>query len=360
MKFLSAIKVVFWRSFKLFTASKRNIVLLVFSILLCAFGTVMLSLKAGEQSSLPVGIVDYDNTKASKELINKMEDNPVILVNTGSKARLFNKMEKREIIAVYEIKSGFEERIKKGDMEGLFSVTYPKGEEKCFLLSDIIAGDLMDGLIGGKTNEYYKEIYETEDDEYLKYLETRKDDPMFQYKFSISYEDSGYADKEDKGFESAGNNEKVGENLSLIYYEFMNVFVAAVILMLLLEVVRSLVVPDKSGIGIRESTVSKPPFGEFLGVFVFSLLFFAVILLVLGIFFMLSFVKNGHFYINSYIIKMFFRDLLALIVFFVLFYVGRRKILSDCIYELLGMFLIFIYGTALALSNVPHTMFLGG
>lgn len=339
MNFISTFNIAFIRSVKLFFAEKKNTVLLCFCLFLSIFGISMLVFKAKEQSSLPIGIYDLDNSEISADFVKKIELNPAIKINHGSKDVLFKMLRQRKIIAFYVIEKGFEENIKKGKSEGLFSAYVPFGDEKYFLTSDIIAGELMDVLLSRMTDVFYKD-YDKNDGEYLSYLEERKNDPMFCYEFDISY---GGIIK--NGYETA--------SLSMIYYKLMEVFVLALTLLLLLEIIQAVTVSSASFLGIRERTVSKSAAGEMFGVFAFAFLLLIFIKLITGFIFGIVMEKEGIAGTASYLIENFFRDLLAQILFFVVFYFGRRKISSVQVYQFLGIFLIFIYGGVCIFSQMP-------
>lgn len=320
----------FIRSFKLFFAEKKNIILFCFCLFLIIFGISMLLFNAREQSSLPIGLYNLDSTEFSADLIKKLEENPALNIKYGSKDNLLEMLEERKVSAVYVINEDFGDKIEKGETEGLFSVFIPYEEEKCFLISDIIAGDLMDALLSHRTEKFYYD-YDKNDRQYLAYLESRKNDPMFLYEFEII-----------KGGNEAPSYET--DSLSMIYYEIMEVFVTAVILLLLLEIIGAVTVNSSSPIGIREKTVSKSAFGEMLGVFAFTFSVLTFIQLITCLIFGMIMLKDGISGAYAYVFENFFRDLLAQIPFFVVFYFGRRKISSVQFYQFLGIFLICIYG----------------
>lgn len=327
MSFLYTFGLTFIRSFKLYFAEKRNTVLLSFCLLLCIFGVSMLALKAEEQSSLPIGICDLDNTELSADFLRKAAANPALNIKNADRNELFDLLGRRRITAVYVIEPGFGEKIEKGEDEALFSVYVPSGDEKCFLISDVLAGDLMDGLLSHKTDRFYRD-YDGNDGKYLSYLEERKKDSMFIYEFDISYDKT-------EGYET--------DSLSMLYYEIMEIFVFAVASLLLLEILQSVVQSSASLLGIRERAVAKSAAGEILGVFAFSFLVLISVQLVISLIFLIIMENNGILGAYPYIFKNFFRDMLAQILFFMAFYCGRRKISSSEVYRFLGIFLIFIY-----------------
>lgn len=338
MNFLHTFRLSFIRSFKLYFADKRNTVLLSFCLLLCIFGVSMLALKAEEQSSLPIGICDLDNTELSADFLRKAEANPALNIKSAGRNELLNLLGRRRITAVYVIEPGFEEKIEKGKDENLFSVYAPSGEEKCFLISDVLAGDLMDELLSHRTEGFYRD-YDRNDGEYLSYLEERKNDPMFIYEFDISYDKT-------EGYET--------DSLSMLYYEIMEIFVFAVASLLLLEILQSVVQSSASLLGIRERTIKRSASGEIIGVFAFSFLVLISVQLVISLIFLIIMENNGILGAYPYILKNFFRDLLAHILFFAAFYFGRRKISSSEVYLFLGIFLIFIYGGGRVLSLIAR------
>ena len=105
--------------------------LLIFSM--CIFfciATIVSStffVTAKDNSSIPVGIVDLDNSTHSKLVIKNMEKVKLVRTTVGTKEQLIDKLKKGELNAVFVIK-------KKGTIKYMASNTSPIIELFLFLL----------------------------------------------------------------------------------------------------------------------------------------------------------------------------------------------------------------------------------
>ncbi len=150
-----------------------------------------LALHAEERSSIPIGIIDEDESKMSRQLIQELQENESIYVYVTDKKTAKGLLYKQRIMAYYEINTGFQKNILKGTAKNLINVNYQKNNENISFISDIIAGHIMFDVCLNKSIRVYQSMgskYKiTSEEEYRTFLQKLRTDQLFNFRFDISF-----------------------------------------------------------------------------------------------------------------------------------------------------------------------------
>ena len=159
---------------KLLKSSRAVIGAMLFAIIIFSIMVGTLSSEVEERSNIPIGIVDYDNSKLSGKLVNNLKSADFVLVYEGTKEELEKRLEERTISGYFAIKKGYEKKVTKGQTSHLLDMYY-KSENGVFsMVSDVIAGEMIDDICAGKTWAYYERLRE-------QYPELENSELFFQY-----------------------------------------------------------------------------------------------------------------------------------------------------------------------------------
>lgn len=165
---------------------------LVFSLLIFILIFHILSESAEEYSAIPVGLVDYDKTTESFNLVKGLSQSPSLRIIEDEEKLLHKLLLDEKINALFIIEEGYEENIKKGNPNKLIKVYYISDNKSALILSDIIAGEMIYPISLYKTMDYYKHIpyngIKHGLEEYKAYIENLKGSDDFDFAFNISFE----------------------------------------------------------------------------------------------------------------------------------------------------------------------------
>ncbi|WMJ87907.1 ABC transporter permease [Anaerocolumna sp. MB42-C2] len=117
--------------------------ILMISLLLFLYIINNFSIHAEERSSIPIGILNLDQSESSKDLIMDLRKVPSFYVYEGSKEYLNGLLLKEQIRAYLIIHKEYEKSIQIGKTEDLITMYYSAGDETAKILSDIIAGEML-------------------------------------------------------------------------------------------------------------------------------------------------------------------------------------------------------------------------
>lgn len=124
-------------------ADKITCMILVITGLIFLLIINSLSFHAGDRSSIPVGILDLDQSSSTKELVKNLQEVPSLYVYEGTEKELRELLQKNEIKAYFILHSGYEDRIRAGKTDGLIAMNFMEGDESAKILSDIVAGEML-------------------------------------------------------------------------------------------------------------------------------------------------------------------------------------------------------------------------
>lgn len=144
--------------------------------------------EAEDKSSIPIGIIDYDQSIHSRELTEKIKKIQSFYVVEDSKKGLDKSIKDERIMAYFTIKKGYEKNIESGKTKGLIDIYYLKQKAYVSILSDIFASEMIDDIA------FYKSLrlYQSFDDKYdlisEKEYQTYLDNIGKKYKNGFSFD----------------------------------------------------------------------------------------------------------------------------------------------------------------------------
>jgi ABC-2 type transport system permease protein len=217
-------------------------------------------------SSLPVGVVDYDNSNSSKQLVFGLQKVETLRIIEADEVKLQKLLLDEMITSIFVIEEGYEKKIKSGNLMEIITMYYKKDNKSASILSDIIAGEMIYPVCYYKALRYYEQIpfgenkltvaaYESYMD---KLVGSSKD---FDFAFRLVYE-------------IPGGKAESGQKLSnsVLYNQFifgiLGILIAFIAMFLLSGIVRD----KENGVEIRlrisRFQLLKRDLGDMLALFV--------------------------------------------------------------------------------------------
>ncbi len=150
-----------------------------------------------EKSSIPIGIVDLDQSAMSKEVVQKLSTLEGVVLQEGTIEEQEEKLKDEFIFAYFVIKPGFEEAINSYKYKELVHMVYLGENQFVSMLSDVFAQAMMKDIITkqgerlyGTFPQYEKLIYTTDYDSFIKNeFEENEESFAFYYHFYNATED---------------------------------------------------------------------------------------------------------------------------------------------------------------------------
>jgi ABC-2 type transport system permease protein len=147
-------------------------------------------------SSLPVGVVDYDKSDSSKQLVLSLQKVETLRIAVKSEPELQKLLMDEVITSIFIIEKGYEDKLKAGDLKKIITMYYKEDNKSASILSDIIAGEMIYPVCFYKSLRYYRQLpfdgsmlTDLQYEEYMeKLLESSKD---FDFAFRTIYEAPG-------------------------------------------------------------------------------------------------------------------------------------------------------------------------
>lgn len=160
---------------RLIVKDATTIAALLSSILIFSIVIHALTSSAEEQSALPVGFVDYDNSGESEALMERLSEVPSIRIVEGEEKDLQKLLLDEMVNAVFVIEEGYEKKLKKGRPEEVITVYYVDSDKASTIISDIVAGEMLYPVSLYKSIRMYEGLpYDREKlsaEEYKAYIE---------------------------------------------------------------------------------------------------------------------------------------------------------------------------------------------
>ncbi len=129
--------------FKALFADKITCMILLITVFIFLIIINSLSFHADDRSSIPVGILDLDQSSSTKELVKNLQKVSSLYVYEGTEKELRELLQKNEIKAYFILNSGYEDMIRAGKTNGLIAIKYLEGDESAKILSDIVTGEML-------------------------------------------------------------------------------------------------------------------------------------------------------------------------------------------------------------------------
>jgi ABC-2 type transport system permease protein len=215
---------------KLIGKDKATRIILLASVLLFAWMVFSLSVSAGDQSSLPVGIVDNDVSQSSMDLITRLENSASLKVIIGSEKVLNKKLLDEMIISYFVIDNGYEKKIKAGDLDGIITAYFKSDNKAASIISDIVAGEMMYPVCYYKALNLYKQI----DFEGVKHTDARYSDYIssllrnskdFDFAFHMNYINPGKSEVSGEALDNSVLYQQLVFGILGILNAFISMFV---------------------------------------------------------------------------------------------------------------------------------------
>lgn len=155
---LSDIFTVFSLRMKLIYKDMITILVLCTSVLLFGLLIRSLTVSAGDLSSLPIGIVDKDESNSSRELIAALSKTKTLRINEDSQNKLEKLLLNEMITSVFIIEKGYEKKLKSGKLKNIITMYYKEDNKSASILADIVAGEIIYPAGLYKCFHYYEQL----------------------------------------------------------------------------------------------------------------------------------------------------------------------------------------------------------
>ena len=330
-----------WLNFKLLTKNREAMVVLLVSILIFVAVSSSLILVAEERSSVPIGIIDKDQSKTSIQLIEGIKKTGAFFVYSGTKKELDRKLNDSYIMAYFVIDKGFEEDIQKGKTDGLIGIYYLKENESISILSDIFASDMIYDISLVKCIQLYQKFENQyvlkSKTEYITYMDTLKNNSSDNFSFDMKLVNI-----------NSNTNANTGDSIrnGLIYVQIVMDLLATLFSFLILFLVYGIKKEGKINERVKITEMNKIALE--MGKSVPIMLFISVVAAVCGIYFT-QILK-----ITS--ICQIINDTLLIILFCFtmveLFLLVSTFVTSGILYEFMGSALILLFGGMAGVSLI--------
>lgn len=215
-----------------------------------AFVLLNLNIHAQDSSRIPIGIEDDCGTQITQRLISDISTNETLKVYTGTFEELNLLLKDGYLNCILRISPDYEEKVRRGDQEGLITVFTPKDDTSSVIVQDIVAGYMMYDICFFKGYDDYVKLPDIGADkltlsEFSDYVLKLKNNPMYEFNFDISYVD----------VESSGVQETEVTN-ALIYKQIIAGLNALLLMLMVLCGCNSVASEGESGINKRRSILT--------------------------------------------------------------------------------------------------------
>ncbi|HWT75581.1 MAG TPA: ABC transporter permease [Mobilitalea sp.] len=155
---LSDICCIFHIRMKLICKDYITLAVLFGSVILFSFLVRALSISAEDMSSLPIGVVDYDNSNSSRELILGLKQVDTLRVIGLSEKDLKKLLMDEMITSIFIIEKDYEKNLMAGNLNGLISMYYKEDNKSASVIADIVAGEMIYPVCFYTSFHYYEKL----------------------------------------------------------------------------------------------------------------------------------------------------------------------------------------------------------
>jgi ABC-2 type transport system permease protein len=173
---------------------KDLITMLVLFISIVLFGLMIgtLAVSAQDLSSLPIGIVDKDQSGSSRELVSGLQKSETLRIVEDSEKALQKLLLDEMITSIFVIEKGYEADLKAGRLKDIITMYYKEENKSASILADIVAGEIIYPASLYKSYGYYEQLPYEGQKRTLKQYEEYMDrlvgsSPDFDFAFHIIY-----------------------------------------------------------------------------------------------------------------------------------------------------------------------------
>lgn len=268
--FLDVVNVIKLR-IKLLFSSKIIFVTIILFFIVATLTINTFFIAAKDNSTIPIGIVDLDDSSHSKFMINNLKKNKLIKVTVYKSGidmktemdlkqnGLLKKLEKNEINGLFVIKKGFGKNIENGKLKKIIDNYYSSNQKYAQLISDIVLSSILDDVCYNYSIAKYYSLENKLKKVYTKDQYRRKISRLYEnQEKTIGFDFDVVNVKEEK---SVNNN----ADTELIYKEVVIGIVALIILIIVL-LVGNLIIDDyKNNVICRIGTTKMTNVARLLG-----------------------------------------------------------------------------------------------
>ena len=137
---------IFKLRIKLLLSSKKFVVLFVLFTVLTAIIVLSYEEVTDKKNTLPIGIVDLDNTSVTKDVIEEINNSSLLRVVTGKKEDLIRKLNKNEVFSFFVLEKGFTNRLLTLDTSEIIEDNYLSENMVSKVISDAVLAGILDEI----------------------------------------------------------------------------------------------------------------------------------------------------------------------------------------------------------------------
>ncbi len=212
---------------------KRKSYWIIYTLVMIIVSVLIISLyqQVDRGLSIPISIVDLDQTEFSRLIIDSISENSLLNVVITDEDNGIKDVKEQKVEATIVIKDKAEEKVVNGELENLFTVYYLTGNSFIVMLTDILSGDFLDEISIITASRYYNEgYYKLVDSEFEKniynnvYKEGSKLDFSKKVNYYLNIELIGDSNKELSWYNQSLILEKMTVGIIYIFIGFFVLF----------------------------------------------------------------------------------------------------------------------------------------
>lgn len=305
---------------------------LVISIILFLFTLNNLTYQSFSQSGLPIGIIDEDNSQSSMKLINDLRTIPSLKLIEQTEKELNDRLLDEMIFAIFIVENGYESNLQQGNVNNLITMHYLRDNKTVAVLSDIIAGEMMEEVCLYKSYEFYRSYQPQlkkhtfhQFEEYINELKNRSTENVFSFQMNFVNEGINVTDQ-------------VQFTNSILYQQFM-IGIVATFLSFLIMILLSFSIRDKEFGILDKLKISRMSRGAWrIGSYSTVILFLGILVVILCYFIDLKMQWEDNNKLQS-LLLLFFSFVISSSVFFIIL---GKMITRTTTYQIISTFYILI------------------
>lgn len=329
---------------KLFFQDKITILVLFISVFSFLFCMADLNQGAEEKASIPIGLIDSDESAKSVELVKNLENLETFSVKTGTFEELWEIMDGGSIRCILEIKEGYEEKVYEGKYRNLINVYHEEGDNVATLVTDIVAGEMMYDICQAQAYLAYEKLPEGEKEkfsreEYEAYAASLIGGEDFDFAFEFRFVD-GKREEREQGIKN-----------SLFYRQAVAAVAALLFSLLQMTALSGICLEKAQGIEKRQKMFgvlkSAKALGSMAACAVLSMLPAAVFAICVGI-------GAGEW---EKIFPVFWTSVLFSVIMALIYYILANAVTKLLVYQIIGTVILIGFGICGFCSMVEGVLF---
>ena len=133
---LTRIKVMF--------RSKSVIIAYITALIITAVIAFSMFEASEEKDGLAIGLINNDDSKTAKDFCEKLKNNDSLIITEGTYEELEPLLKESKLLCIFEVQEGFDEKVKSGEVQKLFTDYYLPDRENMSIISDIVLSHILD------------------------------------------------------------------------------------------------------------------------------------------------------------------------------------------------------------------------